>query len=199
MSANARNAKVIDVNPPRRRRLRIWIVVGLVLLLVLVSRIFSIYLSALWFGSLGFSSVYWYIFKAKLILFFGFAILTALLLATTFLLFQRLFGAYAFESRTIVLNNQPFQFSPARFIRPFGWLVSGVVGLVYGFSLKDHWRQFALYLHQPPSSTYDPIFGKSLSFYLFSLPLYDLINSWLLGVTFIILIAALLYSLLGLP
>jgi uncharacterized membrane protein (UPF0182 family) len=110
VNANARSAKVIDVNPPRRRRFRIWILVGLVLLLVFVSRIMSIYLSALWFGSLGFSQVYWYIFKAKLILFFGSAILTALLLATTFLIFQRLFGAYAFESRTIMLNNQPFQF-----------------------------------------------------------------------------------------
>jgi uncharacterized membrane protein (UPF0182 family) len=149
VSANARNAQVIDVNPPRRRRFRIWLLVGLVLLLVFVSRILSIYLSALWFDSLGFSSVYWYILKAKLILFFGFAILTALLLATTFLLFQRLFGAYAFESRTIVLNNQPFQFSPAKFIRPLGWIISGVVGLIYGFKLKEHWRQFALYLHKP--------------------------------------------------
>jgi uncharacterized membrane protein (UPF0182 family) len=123
VNANARSAKVIDVNPPRRRRFRIWILIGLVLLLVFVSRIMSIYLSALWFGSLGFSQVYWYIFKAKLILFFGSAILTALLLATTFLIFQRLFGAYAFESRTIMLNNQPCQFSPARFIRPLGWIV----------------------------------------------------------------------------
>ena len=177
----------------------IWIVIGAVLLLVSFSRILSIYLSALWFGSLGYSSVYWYIFKAKIFLFLGSAILTALLLSLTFLLFQRLFGAYAFEQRTIVLNNQPFQFSPARFIRPLGWLVAAVVGLIYGFKLKEHWRQFALYLNQPQTSLHDPIFGKPLGFYLFSLPLYDLISSWLLGVTFIILCAAVAYSLLGLP
>jgi uncharacterized protein len=198
VSANARKPKVIDVGP-RRRRLKIWIVVAVVLLLVSFSRILSIYLSALWFGSLGYSSVYWYIFKAKILLFAGSAILTALLLSTTFLLFQRLFGAYAFEQRTIVLNNQPFQFSPAKFIRPLGWLVSGIFGLIYGLKLKEHWRQFALYLNQPPTSTHDPIFGKSLGFYLFSLPLYDLLASWLLGVTFIILCAAVAYSLLGLP
>ena len=198
MSTNARKPKVIDVGP-RRRRLKIWILVAVVLLLVSFSRILSIYLSALWFGSLGFSSVYWYIFKVKVLLFAGSAILTALLLSTTFLLFQRLFGAYAFEQRTIVLNNQPFQFSPAKFIRPLGWVVSGIFGLIYGFKLKEHWRQFALYLNQPPTTTHDPIFGKSLGFYLFSLPLYDLLASWLLGVTFIILCAAVAYSLLGLP
>jgi uncharacterized protein len=198
VSAKARNPKVIDINP-RRRRLWVWIFIGAVLLIVSFSRIVSIYLSALWFGSLGYSSVYWYIFKAKALLFVGSAVLTALLLSMTFLLFQRLFGAYAFENRTVMLNNQPFQFSPARFIRPLGWIVSGVFGLIYGFMLKEKWRQFALYFNQPSTATHDPIFGKSLGFYLFSLPFYDLISSWLFGVAVIILLAALAYSLLGLP
>jgi len=51
-----------------------------------------IYLSALWFGSLGYSSVYWDIFKAKALLFVGSTVITALLLSASFLLFQRLFG-----------------------------------------------------------------------------------------------------------
>ena len=198
MSRNPRNPEIIDVGP-RRRRWKIWIVVAAILLLLSLSRIVSIYISALWFGSLGYSSVYWYVFKAKLALFFGSAILTALLLSATFLLFQRLFGAYAFEQRTIVLNNQPFQFSPAKFIRPLGWVIAVLVGLVCALNLKEHWRQFALFWNQPPTNVYDPIFGKSLGFYLFSLPLYDLLSSWLLGVTFIILLAAVAYSLLGLP
>ena len=175
------------------------IAVGGILLLLSLSRILSIYVSALWFASLGYSPVYWYIFKVKLALFAGSALLTALLLSATFTLFQRLFGAYAFESRTIILNNQPFQFSPAKIIRPLGWGISALFGLVFGLKLKEHWRQFALYWNQPATAIYDPIFGKPLSFYLFSLPLYDLISSSLLGITFIILCAALAYSMLGLP
>jgi uncharacterized membrane protein (UPF0182 family) len=193
------NADVIDVGPPKRRRLKWWLLIAVILLLIFSSRVLSIYLSALWFESLGYSSVYWYVFKVKVALFAGSAILTALLLSATFLLFQRLFGAYAFEKRTIILNNQPFQFSPAKFIRPLGWVISALFGLIYAFKLKEHWRQFALFWNQPPTGTYDPVFGKSLGFYLFSLPLYDLVNSWLLGVSFIILCAALAYSLLGLP
>ncbi|HSE19829.1 MAG TPA: UPF0182 family protein [Pyrinomonadaceae bacterium] len=199
MSKNPRTPEIIDVGPPRRRRLKIWIVVAAILLLFSLSRIVSIYISALWFESLGYSSIYWYVFKVKLALFFGSAILTALLLAATFLLFQRLFGAYAFEKRTIIFNNQPFQFSPAKFIRPLGWLIAALVGLIYGLNLKEHWRQFALYWNQPSTNVYDPIFAKPLSFYLFSLPFYDLLSSWLLGVTFVILLAAVAYSLLGLP
>ena len=162
---NLRNADVIDVGPsPKRRRLKIWLVVAAFLLLISLSRILSIYISALWFDSLGYSSVYWYVFKVKLALFAGSAILTALLLSATFLLFQRLFGAYAFESRTVILNNQPFQFSPARVIRPLGWIISALFGLIYGFQQKEHWREFALYWNQPATNTYDPIFGKSLGF-----------------------------------
>lgn len=199
MSKNRGNGDVIDVGPRKRRRLKIWIVIAAVILLILLSRILSIYFSSLWFESLGYSSVYWYVFKVKLALFAASAILTALLLSATFLLFQRLFGAYAFESRTIILNNQPFQFSPARIIRPLGWLIAAVFGLIYGFQQKEHWREFALYWNQPATNIYDPIFGKSLGFYLFSLPLYDRLSSWLLGITFIILCAAIAYSLLGLP
>ena len=199
MSKQSRTPEVIDVGPRKRRRWKIWLIVAAILLLFSLSRILSIYLSALWFDSLGYASVYWQIFKLKLALFAGSAVLTALLLSATFLLFQRLFGAYAFENRTIILNNQPFQFSPAKVIRPLGWVVAALFGLIYGFKQKEHWREFALFWNQPSSNVYDPIFGKSLSFYLFSLPLYDLISSWLLGVTFIILVAALAYSLLGLP
>lgn len=199
MSTIPRTPEIIDVGPRKRRRLKIWLVVAAILLLFSLSRIVSIYISALWFGSLGYSSVYWSIFKLKVALFIGAAVLTALLLAATFLLFQRLFGALAFEKRTIILNNQPFQFSPAKFIRPLGWIIAAFFGIGYGLQLKEHWRQFALYWHQPPTNIYDPIFGKSLSFYLFSLPLYNLLSSWLFGVTFVILVAALLYSLLGLP
>jgi uncharacterized membrane protein (UPF0182 family) len=199
VSRNAQTPEIIDVGPRKPRRLKIWIVVAAVVLLLALSRILSIYVSSLWFNSIGYSPVYWYVFKLKLALFFGSAILTALLLSMTFLLFQRLFGAYAFEQRTIILNNQPFQFSPAKFIRPLGWLIAALVGIVYGFSQKEHWRQFALYWNQPATNVSDPIFGKSLGFYLFSLPLYDLLSSWLMGMTFIILVAALAYSLLGLP
>lgn len=199
MSTNPRTPEIIDVGPRPRRRLKIWLIVAAILLLVSLSRIVSIYISALWFESLGYSSVYWYILKTKIALFAVSAVLTALLLSATFVLFQRLFGAYAFEKRTIILNNQPFQFSPAKFIRPLGWIIAAFFGIAYGLQIKEHWRQFALYWHQPSTNLYDPIFGKSLGFYLFSLPLYDLISSWLSGVTFVILVAAVLYSLLGLP
>jgi uncharacterized membrane protein (UPF0182 family) len=43
----------------------------------------------------------------------------------------------------------------------------------------------------------DPIFNKSVSFYLFTLPIYDSISSWLLYLAVIILIAAGAYAALA--
>ena len=161
---------VIDVGTGKRRRWPIVLIVLLVGALLATSRLLSVYISALWFSSLGYSSVYWYIFKLKVGLLIGAAVLTALFLGATFWLFQRLFGSYPFEQRTIVLNNQPFKFSPAKIIRPLGWLLSVVFGLIYGVTVREDWQKFALYWHQPATTTSDPIFGKSLGFYLFSLP-----------------------------
>jgi len=192
-------SQIIDVGVRKRRRWKIWLVVVLAILLLSMSRFLSIYLSALWFQSLGYSSVYWYIFKLKAALFVGAAVGTAALLSVTFWLFQRLFGSNAFEQRTIILNNQPFQLSPAKIIRPLGWLLSAFFALAYGLTIKDDWQQVALFTHQPVTGSPDPVFGKPLGFYLFSLPLYESISSWLLGVTLIILVAAIGYSLLGLP
>src|SRR5215510_5509150 len=195
------NGDVIDVGPRPPRRRRVWLVVFLsaVGAVFLITRLAPIYLSVLWFDSLGYSPVYWYIFKAKAGLFVVAALLTAATLSLTFWLFQKLFGSYAFENRTIILNNQPYSFSPAKFIRPLGWIIAVIVGLLFGLSIKDDWKKFALYFNQPPTTGADPIFGKSLGFYLFSLPVYQTIDSWLMGVTFIILCAALAYYMLGLP
>jgi uncharacterized membrane protein (UPF0182 family) len=199
MSERRTNQTVIDVGPRKKFRWRLLLGLGLLAAIIAASRLSSVYLSALWFSSLGYSSVYWYIFKAKSLLFIGATVLTALVLSATFWLFQRLFGSYAFEQRTIVFNNQTVQFSPAKFIRPLGWLVAVLFGLIYGFSVKDDWQRFSLYYYQPPTTGYDPIFNKPLGFYLFSLPFYESLNSWLIGVTFIILFAAVGYLMLSLP
>jgi len=191
--------EVIDVGPPRKRRWRRWLIVAVVLLLLILSRGLSIYLSAAWFNSLGFSTVYWYIFKLKAALFVTFVLLTVIVLRTAFWLLEGTFAMQAMEKRTIIVNNQPIQFSPERFVRPIGWIIAALFGLFYGFAMKSEWQKFALYFNQVPAASPDPIFNKPIGFYLFSLPVYDLISSWTITLTFVILCAAIAYSLLAVP
>jgi len=194
-----RDNEVIDIGPPPRRHWRRWLIGALVLVVVVLSRGLAVYLSAAWFSSLGFSAVYWYIFKLKIGLFVAFAVVTVLLLRTAFWLLEKAFADQTTEKRTIVINNQPVQFSPARFVRPLGWIIAIIFGVVYGLAIKSDWQTFALYFNRVEAATSDPVFQKPLSFYLFSLPVYDLISGWLITLAFVVLCAAIIYSLLALP
>ena len=191
--------EVIDVSPPPRRRWWRWIILAAVILLFGLSRTLSIYVEALWFGSLGYSSVYWYTFRLKLALFIIFALVTVIILRAVFWLLERLFAPFALERRVIMLNNQPVSISPARILRPLAWIISLFFGLIYGLGMSAEWQTFALFLHHQPTGISDPIFSKPLSFYLFTLPLQQLLNSWLMMLAFIILCGSLLYTLLSLP
>jgi uncharacterized membrane protein (UPF0182 family) len=194
------DAEIIDVGTPRRPRRRRWLlllVAALVILLFLSSRALSVYISALWFGSLGYSDVYWYMFKLKLELFLVFFLLTAGILRGAFWLINRAFASTALGPRTVLINQQPVQISPGRLLGPVAWVVSVLAGLVFGFGMLESWREFALFFHQPETSLRDPIFGKPLNFYLFSLPVYEAISSWLMYLTIIVLLGAIVYAMLA--
>jgi uncharacterized membrane protein (UPF0182 family) len=194
-----RDGEIIDVSPtkPKRRRWKWLLVVAVVLLLFVASRALSIYISALWFGSLGYSSVFWFIFRAKLELFLIFLLATTAILRGGFWLVERSFASFSFGRRTVFINQQPVNFSPARLLRPLAWVVSIITGLIFGFGMREDWRTFALYFHQVPTTTTDPIFNKPVGFYLFTLPVYDSVSSWLLSLSFIILIATVIYAALA--
>src|SRR6266850_1154324 len=191
--------EIIDVGhtKPRRRRWGWWILGAIVLFIVAASRGLSIYISALWFDSLGYSAVYWYMFKLKVALFAIFFVLTVLILRGSFWLIQRAFASIAFDRRTIVVNQQPVNFSPSRVLRPLAWVVSVLAGLVFGLGMRDAWRSYALYFHGSPGDSSDPIFSKPLGFYLFTLPVYDAFSTWLLYLSVIVLVGAITYALLA--
>jgi uncharacterized membrane protein (UPF0182 family) len=193
------DATIIDVGPRKPRHWRRWLLALIAVLLLIGSRSLSIYISALWFGSLGYSPVYWYMFKLKVLLFTTFAVLTVVIVRSAFWLLQRVFAPQALGRRTITLNNQPFEFSPARFISPLMWIISVVVGLVFGFSMKAGWQKFALYYNQVATQAADPIFGRPLGFYLFSLPVYEMLSGWLTAMAVIVFLAALVCTLLSIP
>ncbi len=189
---------IIDVSPKTpRRHWRRWVLLGAVLLLFALFRGLSMYISALWFGSLGYASVYWTIFRYKVLTFIVFAVVTFLLLRGALMLLERIFAASALERRVIIVNQQPVTISPASFVRPVGWVVSLLFGLIFGLAMKDSWRSFALYLNQPATTGVDPIFQKSTGFYFFTLPVHQTLSSWLTVLAFVILAVTIIYALLA--
>ena len=192
--------RIIDIKPIRtHRRWRRWVILVIIVIAVALFSSISLYVESLWFGSMGFASVYWYTLRLKILLFLIFAALTVGILRAGFWLLERTFATSALERRTVVINNQSVTIDPARVLRPLTWLVAGVCGIIYALGLSQEWQAFALYLNQTPTTGNDPIFGKPVGFYLFSLPVYQMASSWLTMLALILLCAAIVYSVLSVP
>jgi uncharacterized membrane protein (UPF0182 family) len=193
------DADIIDITPKlKRKRGRIkWLVLAAILLLVLLLSSVGIYIEALWFGSLGFASRFWYVFALGWILFAVFGILTFAIVRGGFYLLELLFGSEIFRPRQIIVNKQPVDINIARFLRPASWILAIIFGLGYGASLSSDWNAWVLYLHQPVTTTADPIFGNSIGFYLFTLPIYGDLASWLTTLALLFLVAAIAYAVLS--
>lgn len=190
----------IDIKPIRHRmHWRRWVILAIVGLVIALFSSISLYIEGLWFDSLGFGSVFWYTLRLKIILFVIFAIVTICILRAGFWLLDRAFVSMALERRTVVINNQQVTIDPARFLRPLTWIVAGLCGLLYAIGMSQQWQSFALYLNQAPTSGTDPIFGKAIGFYLFSLPVLQLIAGWLSMLALIILCASIVYAFLSAP
>jgi hypothetical protein len=197
---NSFDDQVIDIEPVRpRRRWRRWVILAIVAVVIAVFSSVSLYVEALWFESLGFGSVFWYTLKIKVLLFLVFAILTVAILRAGFWLVERTSGSNAFERRTVVINNQSMIIDPTRILRPLTWVVAGICGLIYALGMSKEWQKFALFFNQNVTTGNDPIFGKSVAFYLFSLPVYQILASWLTIIALIILVAAIVYAVLSSP
>ncbi|MGI8656407.1 MAG: UPF0182 family membrane protein [Pyrinomonadaceae bacterium] len=192
------DGEIIDVGTPARRHWRRWVILAIIALLFALSRFINVYVEWLWFDSLGYASVYAYTWRLQLALFAIFSLATLILLRLAFRLIEKAFASTALERRVVVVNNQPVNFQPARVLRPVGWAVSILFSIVYGLAMSGEWQKWALFLHAAATNERDPVFGKSIGFYLFALPVYQQLASWLTMLAFIALCAAALYALLAL-
>src|ERR1700755_1537770 len=116
---------IIDVEPPSSgggRRTRRWVLLAVVVLLLFaLARAGSVYVETLWFGSLGYSSVYWTGFKYGGAVFAIFAVATVVILRGAFSLLERGFAVTTLAPRRVVVNNEQMYVRPARVLKPAAW------------------------------------------------------------------------------
>ncbi|MCA1593163.1 MAG: UPF0182 family protein [Acidobacteria bacterium] len=146
---------------------------------------------------LGYTAVYWTTFKYELALFGVFALATTIILRGAFWLMERAFDVTALAPRRVLLNNQPVAIQPARFLKPLAWAVAVLFGLGYGLAMSSDWRSFALWLNRPATAEVDSIFGQQIGFYLFTLPVAEMLASWAFMLAFLALCGAGVYALLS--
>lgn len=66
----------------------------------------------------------------------------------------------------------------SRFLLP---AIALVLSLVFGTIMFQNWAKVLQYFHPTPFNSTEPLFGLDISFYIFSLPFWELLELWLMG------------------
>jgi uncharacterized membrane protein (UPF0182 family) len=161
-------------------------------LFVLFLLITQLYPSYLWFDSFGLNTIWIKEIQSKLIIFgFGFGIALIWLSAHVSIASRHCRNRKSEKTPPIQKNISQSQFSqlPRKVYRTLKITAVGLLSLFFGFLAKGHWESIILFLNQSPMGSIEPIFNKDISFYLFSIPLFNAIQGWVLTLIIISLIA----------
>jgi hypothetical protein len=183
---------------PRRRR-------GFLLILAVLAVIFfggrtalSYYVDVLWFTSLGYGDVFWKTLSLQWEVFTVFAAATFLILYGSFLALKRAHLSDLPSGHTILIGGRPVTLPVEPVLRLIALGVSLAIAAATGAGMMAEWPTLALFWYAPRTTggVVDPIFGKPLNFFLFTLPASQLILGWLITLAVIICILALFFILI---
>jgi uncharacterized protein len=182
---------------PQGRR-RFLIILVLILVFIFGSRIaLSYYVDGLWFGSLGYGEVFRKTLSLQWAVFVVFFAATFLILYGWFLALRRAYRSDLLSGSMIFIGGRPVKLPVERILRLTVFVLSLLIAIATGAGVMREWSTFALYWYAPPTpGSADPIFGKPLHFYLFTLPAWQLITTWLLTLSVIGCLVALFFVLI---
>ncbi|MEY8017710.1 UPF0182 family protein [Mycobacterium servetii] len=171
----------------RRSRILIMIALGVIALLLAGPRLIDAYVDWLWFGELGYRSVFSTVLVTRLVVF----------LVASLLVGGIVFGGLALAYRTrpvFVPSNEGDPVARYRTVvvsrlRLVGIGVPVAIGLLAGIVAQSYWVRIQLFLHGGDFGIRDPQFGKDLGFYAFELPFYRLVLSYLFVAVFLAFVA----------
>ena len=180
----------------RRLILVVLAVVAVIALLVVLSIVWPNYLVDFWwFDSLGYGFYYG---QRLLYRYLIFGLITLVFFLIFFLNF-RIALRYLRASPSAATGEklQRHHKLARAFRRGSPWLYNPLalfLGILIALPLFHHWEKFLFYVFGPDAGIIDPVYGKDVSFYLFSYPIYILIQRRLLFAFLVLLLGlALIY------
>jgi uncharacterized membrane protein (UPF0182 family) len=165
----------------------------------------SYYVESLWFASLGLSDVFWTSVNLQ----------ASALVIFTLVTFAILYGAFLalkpahlseLSGGTILINGQPIRIPVEPVFRLMGLGAAILLSVVTGLAMSAEWSTFALYWRGGISSlgsaaaiagAGDPIFNRPLAFYLFVLPVWQLLSGWLTTLAVVTFGVAVLFAMIA--
>src|ERR1700719_2457198 len=172
----------------RRPRRRLLFILAVLAVLFFGGRsALSNYVDLLWFRSLGYGDVFWKTLSLQWGIFAAFAAATFLILYGSFLALKRAHRDDLPTGHTILIGGRPVKFPVEPALRLFALGGSLAIAAATGAGMMAEWPTLALFWYAPGATggVTDPIFGKPLNFFLFTLPASQIIATWLLSLTVI--------------
>jgi hypothetical protein len=185
-------------HPPRRRR-RFLVILAVLAVIVFGGRTALSYcVDLLWFRSLGYGAVFSKTLTLQWSIFAAFAAATFLILYGSFSALKRAHLPDLPSSHTIFFGGQPMRLPVEPVLRLIAFGVSLAIAAVTGAGMMEEWPTLALFWYAPRATggVVDPIFGKPLNFFLFTLPAWQLITGWLLTLAVITCVLAIFFILI---
>jgi len=176
--------------PEVRRRRRLIIIVGILVILVLAFlHSFAIfYTDALWFSSVGLHAEWWTLFKVKVGLVLTFAVTFAVLLTISFMVAERLAprGPALDAEDEFVKRYREVAAPYGRRIRA---VVTAVLAFIVGVQAVGQWQDWLLYRNGASFVASDPQFHRNVGYFVFVLPFQEFLVHWFLVALVVILLA----------
>src|SRR6266576_2390501 len=160
-------------SPHRGRRRRFLLVAAVLAGIFFGSRTaLSYYVDLLWFESLGYRDVFWKTLGLQWGIFAAFAAATFLILYGSFLALKRAHLRDLPTGHTILIGGQPLKLPVEPVLRLVALGLALVIVVATGAGMMLEWPTIALfrYARHTAGGFVDPIFGKPLNFFLFTLP-----------------------------
>src|SRR5258708_19951944 len=171
-----------------RRRGRLLLILAFLAIIFFGSRTaLSNYVDLVWFRAVRHGDVFWKTLRLQWGVFAVFAAATFLILYGSFLALKRAHLADLPTGHTILIGGRPVNFSVEPGLRLFALGVSLAIAAAAGAGMMAEWPTLAVfwYAPHPTDGVMDPIFGRPLNFFLFTLPAWQLIAAWLLSLAVI--------------
>ncbi len=181
---------------PRKRLRRFFLIIAVLASIFFASwTSLSYYVDVLWFGSLGYGDVFWKTIRLQSGIFTAFAAATFLILYGAFLALKRAHLPDLPSGQTIIVGGQPLRLPVEPVLRLIALVISLAIAIATGASMIAEWPTLALFWYAPHAtgSIADPIFGRPLNFFLFTLPAWQLLAGWLLTLAVITCLLAILF------
>ena len=174
----------------------------LVAALILLGWFIGKWVDFMWFDSLDYDSVFWRLLLTRyvvgivvFIIFFAFFQLNSWYLRRSIPIFQvyninaQVYEAFISPLRRVFLSNAGKYISAG---------LSALFALIFAVNNSAHWDVIQKFFYAQPVGRPDPVLGKDAAFYMFKLPVYELLQSSLLSAfVLMLIICALVYFLLA--